>query len=54
MSWLFEIAEMFTLQRYLQLTALQELKVDHFDAWAGEAVAVLRKGRRGQTYHGQD
>ncbi len=28
------VAEMFTMQRYLQMAALKALNVDHFDSWA--------------------
>jgi hypothetical protein len=38
------VAEMFTMQRYLQMTALKALKVDHFDSWAatfGEPVSAM-------------
>jgi len=47
------VAEMFTMQRYLQLTALQELKVDHFDAWAGtfgEPVTAMELSPDGSGY----
>ena len=47
------VAEMFTMQRYLQLTALQELKVDHFDAWAGtfgEPVTAMELSPDGAGY----
>jgi N12 class adenine-specific DNA methylase len=47
------VAEMFTMQRYLQLTALQELKIDHFDAWAGtfgEPVTAMELSPDGSGY----
>lgn len=47
------VAEMFTMQRHLQLTALQELKVDHFDAWAGtfgEPVTAMELSPDGAGY----
>lgn len=47
------VAEMFTMQRYLQLTALQEQKVDHFDAWAGtfgEPVTAMELSPDGAGY----
>src|SRR5262245_64544703 len=28
------VAEMFTMQRYLQMTALKALQIAHFDSWA--------------------
>ena len=47
------VAEMFTMQRYLQLTALRELKLDHFDAWAGtfgEPVTAMELSPDGAGY----
>jgi N12 class adenine-specific DNA methylase len=47
------VAEMFTMQRYLQLTAMQELKIDHFDAWAGtfgEPVTAMELSPDGSGY----
>ena len=47
------VAEMFTMQRYLQLSALQALKVDHFDAWAGtfgEPVTAMELSPDGAGY----
>ncbi len=47
------VAEMFTMQRYLRLTALQALKVDHFDAWAGtfgEPVTAMELSPDGAGY----
>ena len=47
------VAEMFTMQRYLQLSALQALKVDHFDAWAGtfgEPVTAMELSPDGSGY----
>ena len=47
------VAEMFTMQRYLQLTTLQGLKVDHFDAWAGtfgEPVTAMELSPDGAGY----
>lgn len=38
------VAEMYTMQRYLQMERLQELDIDHFDRWAanfGKAVTAL-------------
>jgi N12 class adenine-specific DNA methylase len=47
------VAEMFTMQRYLQLTALRDLKIDHFDAWAGtfgEPVTAMELSPDGSGY----
>ncbi len=47
------VAEMFTMQRYLQMTALKVLKVDHFDSWAatfGEPVTAMELAPDGAGY----
>jgi len=47
------VAEMFTMQRYLQLTALKALQVDHFDSWAatfGEPVSAMELAPDGSGY----
>ncbi len=47
------VAEMFTMQRYLQLTALRDLQLDHFDAWAGtfgEPVTAMELAPDGSGY----
>ena len=47
------VAEMFSMQRYLQLTALKALKVDHFDSWAatfGEPVSAMELAPDGSGY----
>ena len=47
------VAEMYTMQRYLQLTALKALKVDHFDSWAatfGEPVTAMELSPDGSGY----
>src|SRR5438105_12331142 len=47
------VAEMFTMQRYLQLSALKALKVDHFDSWAatfGEPVTAMELSPDGAGY----
>jgi N12 class adenine-specific DNA methylase len=47
------VAEMFTMQRYLQLTALKALGVDHFDSWAatfGEPVSAMELSPDGSGY----
>src|SRR5262249_52987518 len=47
------VAEMFTMQRYLQLNALKALGVDHFDSWAatfGEPVTGMELSPDGSGY----
>ena len=47
------VAEMFTMQRYLQMAALKALKVDHFDSWAatfGEPVTAMELSPDGSGY----
>jgi len=47
------VAEMFTMQRYLQMTALKSLGVDHFDSWAatfGEPVTAMELAPDGSGY----
>ncbi len=47
------VAEMFTMQRYLQMTALKALQVDHFDSWAatfGEPVTAMELSPDGSGY----
>jgi len=47
------VAEMFTMQRYLQMTALKALQVDHFDSWAatfGEPVTAMELSPDGAGY----
>src|ERR1017187_9930489 len=47
------VAEMFTMQRYLQMTALKALNVDHFDSWAatfGEPVSAMELAPDGSGY----
>jgi N12 class adenine-specific DNA methylase len=47
------VAEMFTMQRYLQMTALKALRVDHFDSWAatfGEPVTAMELSPDGSGY----
>jgi hypothetical protein len=47
------VAEMFTMQRYLQRTALHALKVAHFDSWAatfGEPVTAMELSPDGSGY----
>jgi len=47
------VAEMFTMQRYLQMTALKALQVDHFDSWAatfGEPVSAMELSPDGAGY----
>lgn len=47
------VAEMFTMQRYLQMTALKAQHVDHFDSWAatfGEPVTAMELSPDGSGY----
>ena len=47
------VAEMFTMQRYLQLSAMKALNVDHFDSWAatfGETVSAMELAPDGSGY----
>lgn len=47
------VAEMFTMQRYLQMSALKALKVEHFDSWAatfGEPVSAMELAPDGSGY----
>ena len=47
------VAEMFTMQRYLQMAALKALKVEHFDSWAatfGEPVTAMELAPDGSGY----
>jgi N12 class adenine-specific DNA methylase len=47
------MAEMFTMQRYLQMSALKALKLDHFDSWAatfGEPVTAMEIAPDGSGY----
>ena len=47
------VAEMFTMQRYLQMCALKALKLDHFDSWAatfGEPVTAMELAPDGSGY----
>jgi N12 class adenine-specific DNA methylase len=47
------VAEMFTMQRYLQMAALKALKIDHFDSWAatfGEPVTAMELAPDGAGY----
>ena len=47
------VAEMFTMQRYLQTPALKAQKIDHFDSWAatfGEPVTAMELAPDGSGY----
>ena len=47
------VAEMFTMQRYLQMAALKALNIDHFDSWAatfGEPVTAMELSPDGSGY----
>jgi N12 class adenine-specific DNA methylase len=47
------VAEMFTMQKYLQMTALKAQRIDHFDSWAatfGEPVTAMELSPDGSGY----
>ena len=47
------VAEMFTMQKYLQLPALKAQRIDHFDSWAatfGEPVTAMELSPDGSGY----
>lgn len=47
------MAEMFTMQRYLQMTSLRSLRLQHFDSWAGtfgETVTAMELSPDGAGY----
>ena len=47
------VAEMFTMQRYLQMSALRKQKLHHFDSWAvtfGEPVTAMELSPDGSGY----
>lgn len=47
------VAEMFTMQRYLQMSSLKALNLDHFDSWAatfGEPVTAMELAPDGSGY----
>src|SRR5712691_5500287 len=47
------VAEMFTMQRYLQMAALKALNIAHFDSWAatfGEPVTAMELAPDGSGY----
>jgi len=47
------MAEMFTMQRYLQMTSLRRLGIQHFDSWAGtfgETVTAMELSPDGAGY----
>ena len=47
------MVELYTIQRYLQMLALQEIKMQHFDAWAanfGETVTAIELSPEGTGY----
>lgn len=50
------MVELYTIQRYLQLSALEEQGLQHFDAWAanyGETVTAIELSPEGYTLIGQ-
>jgi len=47
------MAEMFTLQRYLQCNTLRGMRLEHFDSWAstfGETVTAIELAPEGLDY----
>jgi len=47
------MVELYTIQRYLQMSALQEMKLQHFDSWAanyGETVTAIELSPEGTGY----
>lgn len=47
------MCELYTMQKYLQLDRLEELGIEHFDAWSanfGEVVTSMELAPEGQTY----
>ena len=53
MAWRFLPYELYTIQRYLQMGALQEQGFQHFDAWAanyGETVTAIELAPEGTGY----
>ena len=56
MAWRFLPYELYTIQRYLQMGALQEQGFQHFDAWAanyGETVTAIELAPEGYTLVGR-
>ena len=50
------MVELYTIQRYLQMNALQEQGLQHFDAWAanyGETVTAIELSPEGYTFIGR-
>ena len=53
MAWRFLPYELYTIQRYLQMSALEEQGLQHFDAWAanyGETVTAIELSPEGTGY----
>ena len=56
MAWRFLPYELYTIQRYLQMSALEEQGLQHFDAWAanyGETVTAIELSPEGYTLIGR-
>lgn len=56
MAWRFLPYELYTIQRYLQMSALEEQGLQHFDSWAanyGETVTAIELSPEGYTLIGQ-
>ena len=50
------MVELYTIQRYLQMSALEEQGLQHFDAWAanyGETVTAIELSPEGYTLIGR-
>ena len=56
MAWRFLPYELYTIQRYLQMSALEEQGLQHFDSWAanyGETVTAIELSPEGYTLVGR-
>lgn len=56
MAWRFLPYELYTIQRYLQMSALEEQGLQHFDSWAanyGETVTAIELSPEGYTLIGR-
>lgn len=50
------MVELYTIQRYLQMSALEEQGLQHFDSWAanyGETVTAIELSPEGYTLIGR-
>lgn len=56
MAWRFLPYELYTIQRYLQMSALEEQGLQHFDSWAanyGETVTAIELSPEGYNLVGR-